>query len=161
MIGVNSQIETGGRTQGFIGVGFAVAIDTVKEVIPRLRREGKIERAYLGVGTQTIDDSLASADLPVDDGALVVNVNPGSPAARAGIKPGTRRTTIGGEVTLLGGDIIRAIDGTRVKSSEDVADIIGTKRPGDSVKLDVLRGGKPKSATVKLGKRPGGSDRSG
>jgi S1-C subfamily serine protease len=156
VIGVNSQIETGGTARGFIGVGFAVSVDTLKEVIPRLRREGSIERAYLGVGTRTVDDSLAAADLPADDGALVVTVNPDSPADDAGIRPGTRAATIGGEPIRLGGDIIRAIDGKRVKSSEDVADVIGTKRPGDSVKIVVLRGDDPKTVTVKLGKRPSG-----
>jgi S1-C subfamily serine protease len=156
VIGVNSQIETGGTARGFIGVGFAVSVDTLKEVIPRLRREGSIERAYLGVGTRTVDDSLAAADLPADDGALVVTVNPESPADDAGIRPGTRAATIGGEPIRLGGDIIRAIDGKRVKSSEDVADVIGTKRPGDSIKIVVLRGDDPKTLTVKLGKRPSG-----
>jgi S1-C subfamily serine protease len=155
VIGVNAQIETGGGGRFNVGVGFAVAIDTAKEVIPRLRREGKIERAYLGVATRTIDDSLADADLPVDDGALVVNVTPGSPAARAGIKPGTRRRTIGGQATLLGGDIIRKIDGKSVKSAEDVAEAIGTKRPGDDVDIEVLRGDSRKTVNVKLGKRPG------
>jgi S1-C subfamily serine protease len=157
VIGVNSQIETGGGGRGNVGVGFAVAIDTAKEVIPRLRREGAIERAYLGVGTRTIDASLAQARLPVDDGALVVTVNPGSPAARARIRPGTRRKTVGGEAILLGGDIIRAIDGKRVRSADDVARIVGTKRPGDSVAIGVLRGDDAKTVKVKLGKRPGAS----
>ena len=133
---------------------FRRVVDTLKEVIPRLRREGGIERAYLGVGTRTVDDSLAAADLPAEDGALVVTVNPNSPADDAGIRPGTRAATIGGEPIRLGGDIIRAIDGKQVKSSEDVADVIGTKRPGDSVKIVVLRGDDPKTLTVKLGKRP-------
>jgi len=155
VIGVNSQIETGGGgARGFVGVGFAVAIDTAKEVIPRLRREGSIERAYLGVGTRTVDASLVTAKLAAKDGALVVNVNSGSPADDAGIRPGTRRATIGGEAILLGGDIIRAIEGRKVRSSEDVAEVIGTRRPGDSVRIDVLRGSKPRTVTVKLGKRP-------
>jgi S1-C subfamily serine protease len=157
VVGVNSQIETGGGGRGNVGVGFAVAIDTAKEVIPRLRREGAIERAYLGVGTRTIDDSLAQARLPVDNGALVVTVNPGSPAARARIRPGTRRTTVGGEAILVGGDIIRAIDGKRVRSADDVARIVGTKRPGDTVAVGVLRGDNVKTVKVKLGKRPGAS----
>ena len=156
VIGVNAQIRTSGASQGNTGIGFAVAIDTAKEVIPRLRREGSIERAYLGVGTSTIDDSLAEAKLGVEDGALVVTVNPRSPASRAGVKPGTRRTRVGGQQIALGGDIIRAIDGKRVRSSEDVARLIGTKRPGDSVVLELLRAGKPKNVTVKLTKRPSG-----
>ena len=157
VIGVNSQIETGGTGRFNVGVGFAVAIDTAKEVIPRLRREGKIERAYLGVGTRTIDDSLAQAKLPVDDGALVVTVSPNSPASKAGMKPGTRRTTVGGEPILLGGDIIRKIDGKAIKSAEDVARIIGTKRPGNKVQIEVLRGDAQRTLNVTLAKRPGNS----
>jgi S1-C subfamily serine protease len=154
VVGVNSQIATDGANRGNLGVGFAVAIDTAKEVIPRLRRDGAIERAYLGVGTRTIDASLAQANLPVDDGALVVTVNPASPAARARIRPGTRRKTVGGEAIMLGGDIIRAIDGQRVRSADDVARLVGTKRPGDSVDVDVLRGDSVKTVKVKLAKRP-------
>jgi len=157
VIGVNAQIETDGVTRGNLGVGFAVPIDAAKEVIPRLRKEGGIERAYLGVGTRTVDDSLDRLDLPADDGALVQTVQAGSPAARAGIKPGRRRTNIGGEAVLLGGDIIRAIDGERVKTNADVAELIGAKRPGDSVKITVLRGDDEQTVTVRLGKRPGGS----
>jgi S1-C subfamily serine protease len=157
VIGVNSQIETGNSGRGNVGIGFAVAIDTAKEVIPRLRREGSIERAYLGVATSTIDGSLAQAKLPVRDGALVMSVTAGSPAAKAGIRPGTRKASVGGQTVLLGGDIIRAIDGERVRSSDDVARMIGAKRPGDSVEIEVLRGGKPKTVAVKLGKRPSGT----
>jgi S1-C subfamily serine protease len=157
VIGVNSQIETGNGGRGNVGVGFAVAVDTVKEVIPRLRREGGIERAYLGVATRTIDASLAQAKLPVDDGALAVKVNPRSPASRAGIRPGSRRAIVGGEAILLGGDIIRAIDGKRVRSADDVAQVVGTKRPGDTVEVEVLRGDSKKTLKVKLAKRPGSS----
>jgi S1-C subfamily serine protease len=157
VIGVNSQIETGNGGRGNVGIGFAVAIDTAKEVIPRLRREGSIERAYLGVGTHTIDGLLAQAKLPVRDGALVINVTPGSPAAKAGIRPGTRKASVGGQTVTLGGDIIRAIDGKRVRTSDDVARIIGAKRPGDSAQIQVLRRGRPETVTVKLGKRPGGA----
>ncbi|MEJ7797169.1 MAG: trypsin-like peptidase domain-containing protein [Solirubrobacteraceae bacterium] len=154
IIGVNAQIATG-ATGGNLGIGFAVPVDTLKEVIPRLRREGAIERAYLGVGTRTVDGSLAALDLPVSDGALVQNVESGSPAARAGIRAGRRRTDIGGEPVLLGGDILRAIDGKRARTSADVARLIGAKRPGDSVMISLLRGDDERTVTVELVKRPG------
>jgi S1-C subfamily serine protease len=154
VIGVNSQIETGGPGRGNVGIGFAVPIDAAKEVIPRLRKDGTIQRAFLGVGTRTVDDSLAALKLPVRDGALVQTVDPGSPAARAGLRSGKRRTTIGGETVSVGGDIIRAVDGKRVRTNGDVADLIGAKRPGDSVQIAILRGGRPKTVTIKLAKRP-------
>jgi len=156
VIGVNSQIRTNGTDQGNIGIGFAVPIDTAKEVIPRLRREGGIERAFLGVGTRTVDDSLDSLKLGAEAGALVQTIEPGSPAARAGIRAGRRRASVGGEPVIVGGDIIVAIDGKPVKTNNDVAELIGAKRPGDSVKITVSRGDDRRTVTVRLGKRPGG-----
>ena len=153
VIGVNAQIRTsaGGNT----GIGFAVPVDTAKEVIPRLRKEGRIERAYLGVATRTVDDALERLDLPVQDGALVQTVEPGSPAARAGVRPGSRETNIGGERVAVGGDIIRSVDGKRVRTNTDVAEFIGAKRPGDTVRIEVVRGDDTRTLTVKLGRRPG------
>jgi S1-C subfamily serine protease len=155
VVGVNSQIRTNGTDNGNIGIGFAVPIDAAKEVIPRLRKDGQIERAYLGVGTRTVDDSLAALKLPVNEGALVQKVEPDSPAAKAGIRAGRTRRVIGGEVLLAGGDIITAVDGQRVKTNADVADIIGKKRPGETVALRIVRGDEPRTVTVKLSKRPG------
>jgi S1-C subfamily serine protease len=154
VIGVNSQIETGGPGRGNVGIGFAVPIDAAKEVIPRLRKDGTIQRAFLGVGTRTVDDSLAKLKLPARDGALVQTVEPGSPAAKAGIRQGKGHTTIGGDAVTVGGDIIQAVDGKHVKTNADVADLIGAKRPGDSVRIAILRDGRPRTVTVKLAKRP-------
>jgi S1-C subfamily serine protease len=156
VVGVNSQIRTNGTDNSNIGIGFAVPIDAAKEVIPRLRKDGQIQRAFLGVGTRTVDDSLASLKLPVDEGALVQTVEPRSPAAKAGIRAGKTRRVVGGEPVLVGGDIITAVDGKRVRTNADVAEIIGKKRPGDSVSIRVTRGDEPRTVTVKLAKRPGG-----
>ena len=156
VIGVNAQIRTNGTDAGNIGIGFAVPIDTAKEVIPRLRKEGRIERAYLGVVTRSVDKSLDRLDLPVKDGALVQTVQRGSPAARAGIRPGTRATNIGGDTVLVGGDIIRAVGGKPVKTNDDVAELISARRPGESVKITIVRGDDTRVVTVKLGRRPSG-----
>ena len=157
VIGVNAQIRTAPTDTGIAntGIGFAVPVDTLKEVIPRLRKDGSIDRAFLGVGTRTVDDSLDALDLPVDDGALVQRVELGSPAEKAGIRAGKTRREIGGEAVVAGGDIITEVDGKRVRTNADVAQIIGRKRPGDKVKVTIVRGDKPRTVTVTLTKRPG------
>ena len=157
VVGVNAQIRTSGSeggTPGNTGIGFAVPIDTVKEVVPRLRKDGSIQRAYLGVTTRTVDDSLDSLDLPVDSGALVQRVQPGSPAAKARIRAGSRSRDVAGDPVVVGGDTITAIDGKRVRTSAGVAKIIGSKEPGDTVKITIVRGGEPQTVTVRLAKRP-------
>ena len=153
---MNSQIETGGGGEGNIGIGFAVPVDTVKEVVPRLRKDGSIERAYLGVTTLTIDDSLDALHLPSNSGALV--------QARRLRRPGRRRRPARGLSAASRSMVARsrstatsssAINGKRVRTSAGVAKIIGAKRPGDSVRIGILRDGKRKTVTVKLAKRPG------
>jgi putative serine protease PepD len=128
VIGVNSQIasSSGGNT----GVGFAVPVDSIRDVIPRLVKDGKIDRAYLG---------LASGERPATPGALVGNVNPGTPAAEAGIKTG---------------DLIVGFDGKTVRNPSELSLAVLTKKPGDVVKIELKRGGSTKTVTVKLGRRP-------
>ena len=154
VIGINSQIETGGGSRGSVGIGFAVPIDTAKDVIPQLRKDGKVERAYLGISTISIDPSLDELDLPAKDGALIQEVQPGSPADKAGLRAGRTRATVRGNAIVLGGDIIREIDGTKVSGSDDISAIIGRHKPGDKVEVTVLRDGRARTVTVALGTRP-------
>jgi S1-C subfamily serine protease len=154
VIGVNSQIETGGAGRGNIGIGFAVPIDTAKEVIPQLRKSGGVDRAYLGVSTRTIDDSLDGLNLASPDGALVETVRPGSPAARAGLRGGGRLRKLGGDAVRVGGDIIKSVDGKKVRTNADVATLIGDHRPGERVSLEIIRDGTRRTVSVKLGRRP-------
>jgi S1-C subfamily serine protease len=155
VIGVNSQIETGGSGGGNVGIGFAVPIDTAKEVIPQLRRGGSVQRAYLGVSTRTIDEGLEKLNLASADGALVQTVEPNSPADRGGLRGGNENEEVGAETLRLGGDIIKAVDGEKVRDSDDVSQLIGERRPGDKVSLEILRDGTRKTLTVTLGRRPG------
>jgi S1-C subfamily serine protease len=154
VIGVNSQIETGGGGRGNVGIGFAVPIDTAKEVIPQLRKSGGVQRAYLGVSTRTVDDSLDGLNLPSSDGALIETVQDGSPADRAGLRGGTERKEVGGETVLVGGDIITSVDGKTVRTNDDVTRLIGERRPGDRVRLEIIRDGTRRTVSVKLGRRP-------
>jgi S1-C subfamily serine protease len=154
VIGINSQIATGGASGGNVGIGFAVPINTAKQVIPQLRDDGKVERAYIGITGATIDQSLARLNLATDSGVLVQSVSAGSPAAKAGIRGGDARANLDGSDIALGGDVIKKIDGRNMKSMDDVASAINAKKPGDTVTLELLRSGRSKTLKVKLAQRP-------
>jgi S1-C subfamily serine protease len=154
VIGINSQIETGGGGRGNVGIGFAVPIDTAKRILPELESKGKVERAYLGIQSLTVDGSLAALNLPAKQGALIQVVQPGSPADKAGLKAGSISAQVQGSPLVIGGDIITRVDGKEVKRAEDVVSLVGAKRAGDKVKIEVLRGTKRKVVEVTLAPRP-------
>jgi len=160
VIGINSQIETGGNgSDGSVGIGFAVPINTAKKELPELEQGANIRGAYLGVSTLTIDPSLSSLNLPVKTGALVEKVEAGTAAAKAGLHAGNVEAKIGGNEVDVGGDIIVGIDGKAVKSAEDLASDVGSKKPGDTVSIEILRasgtGGYTKKTIIAtLGERP-------
>jgi len=159
VIGINSQIETGGSGGGSVGIGFAVPINTAKSEIAQLEKGGTVRGAYIGLTSLTIDGSLQALNLPVKSGALVQSVQKGTPAEKAGIKGGTvSGRTEGGQVAV-GGDIIVSIDGKAVAGSEDLANDISAKKPGDTVSVGLLRangkgGYEHKTVSVKLASRP-------
>jgi S1-C subfamily serine protease len=158
VIGINSQIETGGSGNGSVGIGFAVPIDTAKRYIPQLKKEGRVDRGYLGVSTTTIDKSLQGLNLPRDHGALVQSVTPGSPADKAGIRAGDISATLDGQDIQLGGDIITEVDGKAINSNEDLTEAIAGRKQGDKVKVKIVRGDKEKTVEVTLGDRPASAD---
>jgi S1-C subfamily serine protease len=158
VIGINSQIETGG-SNGSVGIGFAVPINTAKNEIHQLEKGGTVRGAYLGLTSLTIDGSLSALNLPVSSGALVQSVQKGYPAAKAGIKGGAVNTTTENGQIAVGGDIIVSIDGKQVKSSEELANDVGAKKPGQTVDVGIKRangkgGYEDKTVQVKLGERP-------
>jgi S1-C subfamily serine protease len=159
VIGINSQIETGGSTSGSVGIAFAVPIDTAKAILPSLKKGETVQRAYLGVTSLTVDGSLDALDLPTNHGALVQSVTAGSPADDAGIKAGTIQATFqggtsGSDQVVLGGDIITKCDGRTIKTSEQLSQLIAGHKPGDKVKLELVRKDQTKTVTVTLAARP-------
>lgn len=155
VIGVNSQIETGGYAEGNVGVGFAVPINTVEEIASQLIETGKVERAFLGVEMQTISQETASdLGLVVSEGVLVATVRPGSPAAQAGLRGGDETAVVGGETWVLGGDVIVEADGTAIADADQLREIVLAKQPGDSLSLRINRDGKAMTLNVKLGRQP-------
>ncbi len=156
VIGINSQIETGSGG-GNVGIAFAVPIDTAKQILPALKRDGKVERPYLGITSLTIDGSVAAADLPTDRGVLVQTVQQGSPAEKAGIRAGGLSGQLEDGTTIeLGGDIIQRIAGTRIRTSDELATAIADQKPGSVVAVELLRGRQRRSVEVELGSRPPG-----
>ncbi len=156
VIGINSQIATGGSgsSGGNVGIGFAVPINTAKELIPQLRSTGRVTRGYLGITGTTIDASLESLNLAAKSGVLVQTVQSGSPAAKAGIKGGEATAQIAGNVIKLGGDVIVKADGKDVASMDQLVEIINAGKPGDTISLEIKRDGKDKTVDVKLAQRP-------
>ncbi len=155
VIGVNTQIETGGVSTGNVGIGFAVPAKTVKTVVAQLLRSGRVEHPYLGITGQPITpDVVQSYRLPVEEGVLVESVSNGSGADKAGVQPGDTEVVVAGETYILGGDIVVAADGKKVSSIEDLRDAIAAHMPGEKIRLQIFRDGERSSVTVTLGRRP-------
>jgi len=134
VIGVNSQIETGGSS-GNVGIGFAVPSNTVREVVPALTRGEQIERAYLGVQTSPASQSNQS-------GAQVQSVVSGGPADRAGIRTD---------------DVITRVDGEDVGEPSDVTQALSDDSPGKVVTVELERNGSKVTVSATLGTRPASS----
>ena len=128
VIGVNSQIQTGGGNQNS-GVGFAVPVDAIKRALPALEQGKSVKHAFLGVSTQAA----------ANGGATVGDVVAGGPAAKAGLQRG---------------DVIVSIGGSTVSSPDDVAGAVNARTPGDKVAVVVERGGDRRTLTVTLGAQP-------
>jgi len=155
VIGINSQIATGGGGNGNVGIGFAIPIDTARSEIQQLIANGEVEHAFIGISGGTITPELAKAiNLPVKEGVIVQSVVKGGPAAKAGIEGGNTSATIDGAEVSLGGDIITEVNGKKVAGMEEVVEIVNKAKPGESLELTILRDGSTKTATVTLGDRP-------
>jgi putative serine protease PepD len=140
VIGVNSQIETGGGG-GNVGIGFAVPANTVRDVVPRLEQGQTIRRPFLGVSSTAVPESVASSrGLAPDEGVYVDDVTGGGPADRAGIRSG---------------DVLVNVAGRRVAAPADVAQAIQGREPGDHIRIEVVRAdGTRAEVPVTLGRRP-------
>jgi S1-C subfamily serine protease len=154
VIGINSQIETGGSGNGNVGIGFAVPINTAKRLLPQLKMSGAVVHAYIGITGVTIDNSLADLQLRARRGVLVQSVQGASPAAKAGLHGGSVDSQIGGSQIVLGGDVIASFDGRAITSMEQLSSLIATHKPGEKVTVGILRDGSPKRLVVTLGKAP-------
>jgi serine protease Do len=135
VVGINSQIYS--RSGGFQGVSFSIPIDVAIQVKDQIVATGKASHARLGVAVQEVNQTFAdSFKLDKPEGALVSNVEKGSPADAAGLRSG---------------DVIRKVDGQQIVSSGDLPALIGQRTPGSKVELEIWRDGSAKDITAKLG----------
>jgi S1-C subfamily serine protease len=155
VIGINAQIQS--TTGNAEGVGFAIPIDLARRALDQLLRTGRVRYAYIGVSTQDVTPGIARRfSLGAERGALVTQVEEGSPAAAAGVRGGTRTEAFNGKDVTLGGDLIVAIGGSKIVSADDVSRLVTTDlAPGQTVTFTVVRGTKRVKLDVTLADRPG------
>jgi S1-C subfamily serine protease len=155
VIGVTSQISTGTTGgQGNVGIGFAIPINTVRNVAAQIISSGKALHAFLGLDAAPVTPQLARLfHLPSSSGLLIQDVQAGSGADKAGLKAGKTAVVVQGESYQVGGDMIVAIDGTPVTTYQQLRDAISQRKPGDKLKLEIYRNGSKKTVTAKLGQR--------
>jgi S1-C subfamily serine protease len=156
VIGVTSQIYAENSQQGNLGIGFAVPVNTVRNIAAQIISTGKVAHAYLGVETAPITPELTKLYHLPASGLIIQAVVGGGPAKRAGLAGGSTNVVVNGESYRLGGDVIVGVDGAPVSAFEQLRDAIARKQPGDTIKLEVVRNGSKKSVSVKLGQAPGG-----
>ncbi|HVC88602.1 MAG TPA: trypsin-like peptidase domain-containing protein [Gaiellaceae bacterium] len=156
VIGVTSQISTGTTgQQGNLGIGFAIPVNTVRNVAAQIIASGKALHAFLGLSAAPVTPQLAKLfHLPTTAGLLVQDVLAGSGADKAGIKAGSTSVVVQGESYQIGGDIITAVDGVRVTTYEQLRDAVAQRKPGQTLRLELYRGTAKKSVTARLGQQP-------
>jgi S1-C subfamily serine protease len=153
VIGINEQIASSGG--GNDGLGFAVPINTAVRSMEQLKANGKVTYAWMGIGLQTLTSDVASTfNMQTQGGALVEQVSPGSPAAKAGIRGGNQTVTVQGQDFTIGGDVIVKADNTPIRTADDLIAFLATKKPGDTITVTVERDGKTQDLKVTLAERP-------
>jgi len=142
VVGVNAAIISGANT-----IGFAIPVNVVKQILPQLKQTGRVVRGFLGVQPQAITaDMVDNLGLKSTKGALIADVVKDSPAEHAGIKPG---------------DVVVGLNGKPVNDNSQLTRDVGVIPPGNTVKLDVVREGRPRTVEVKLAERPDEREQTG
>ena len=150
VVGINAQIRS--DSGGSAGIGFAVPIDAAKRSLRQLLATGHVAYAYAGIQTEDLTPSLAHRlGLSTPFGALVDAVNAGGPAQKAGIRGGKGHVAFEGQAVVPGGDVVVAVNGTPVRSADDLVRIVtNTLEPGHTAVFTVVRAGRRLSLAVRL-----------
>ncbi len=156
VLGINEQIETDSGSNS--GVGFAVPVSAIKRSVAQLQESGHAEYAYIGVSSQSLYPQLAAKlGLETSFGGLLAEVVPGGPADKAGLRGGDKKLRFQAGEYRTGGDVILQLDGHDVVQPDDLARLVASKKPGETVTLTILRDGERKQVEVTLGARPDSS----
>jgi S1-C subfamily serine protease len=154
VIGVSSAIATGDTASGNTGIGFAIPINTVRDVVSQLKTRGHVDHPFFGVVARPVTPRIArDFNLPAERGLLVETVYPGSGAESAGLIGGSDPEVLDGESYRLGGDLIVKADGMAVASTERLREIVAQHKPGDTVSIEFFRGSERRTVDVKLGRQ--------
>jgi S1-C subfamily serine protease len=153
VLGINSQIRSSSGTNS--GVGFAVAGDTVQRSLEQLRSEGEVDYAYLGVSSSDVYPQLSERfDLGTERGAWVQEVVDDGPADEAGLRAGSREVRFQAAPYRPGGDVIVGVEGRTVSDADDLGQALLDFRPGQTVTLQIVRGGERQEVDVRVEERP-------
>ena len=153
IIGINTAIIS--PTGGSVGIGFAIPSNTAKRIVGELMTKGFVSYPYLGAIVHTLIPQFAKAlRLNVERGAMVVEVTPGGPADKAGLKGAKRQVQVGNFLHPVGGDIIIRADQLEVREAEQLIRYLRERKIGDTVTLQLIREGKTLEVRVTLQERP-------
>lgn len=154
VIGINTAIFSPSGSSA--GIGFAIPSNSARRIAQDLISTGHVVRPYLGIEIGfDINPGIAQAlELPVQRGLMVSRVIPNAPAAQAGLQPAKNALVIRNRKIPIGGDIIVSYDGHPAESTDRFMNYVESKRPGDTLTLNVMRDGKPLMIVVKLAERP-------
>jgi len=153
MIGINTAIISPTGTS--VGIGFAIPVNTAKHIIPQLIAKGYVVYPYAGAAVQPLFPELAKLlKLKVERGAMVIEVTPGGPAEKAGLRGGNRQFQAGNVQLIVGGDVITRVDQREVKDADDLIKYIRERKPGDAVTLKILRDGQFMEVNITLQEKP-------
>jgi len=152
MIGINTMIYS--PSGGSVGIGFAVPVDTAKRVVAEIIAHGRVRRGWFDATIVQLFPALVRyAKLPVNSGLLVSRTRRNGLAERAGLRQGSEPVQLGRSVIYLGGDIITSVNGMKTNSYTDLYSALEDNKPGDIVKVEVVRSGKPVTLDITLADR--------
>ncbi|MDR2177025.1 MAG: trypsin-like peptidase domain-containing protein [Treponema sp.] len=149
MIGINTMIYS--PSGGSVGIGFAIPVNTAKRVTAEILQYGKVRRGRIDATVVQLFPALVShAGLPVSQGLLVSRTRRAGLAERAGLRQGTEPVRYRSTVIYLGGDIITSVDGMETNTYADLYSALEDNKPGDQVKVEIIRSGRPMTLTITL-----------